>query len=369
VGHWFTAVTGGSNTTDVDQVRAMLSALCYGLVAPNRALQHVFVDAHLGHTEMGAADRGPDPADRDRIRGAVASRDVAVIRAEVFRLLGPGPLDPAVERAVREGVDDILGRGVRLVRARGWDGARHFLDGIQAWIPKVRRRGGTPVLRATLNYFSYLAKSSFYLAYANLWLSLVPWLKEHRGLDPVSEQFLRFWHYQNQPGVAPDGAAVPDVFAGQVLSLHHLSAIFMRDPLLCATAGQFFGTAAHDAVFRHGQAASCDRYWRLVDAILTAAATYRRCRAGGRPDRGRRKKKAALPAGPGPRHEVAERLTRAAAAAGWTCGGCGGRLTFRGPLPTTDGATAALRFHCGPCRSVVVRDATKAELCHAFGVG
>ncbi len=98
--------------------------------------------------------------------------------------------------------------------------------------------------------------------YANAWVGLIPWLREHRGLDTVSERFRRFWHNQNQPieiphGRTPGGISYPthhsalvakgdgnggltcqtlrmrtehigpthlrDAFSGQVLSLHPLS--------------------------------------------------------------------------------------------------------------------------------------------------
>ncbi|MEJ7636878.1 MAG: hypothetical protein WKF75_02530 [Singulisphaera sp.] len=37
---------------------------------------------------------------------------------------------------------------------------------------------------------------------------------------PDGRAVLRFWHMQNQPAERPDGGWTPDVFRGQVLSLH-----------------------------------------------------------------------------------------------------------------------------------------------------
>ena len=38
---------------------------------------------------------------------------------------------------------------------------------------------------------------SFYTCFANAWVALVPWLKEHRDLDQLSDASC--WHNQNQP--------------------------------------------------------------------------------------------------------------------------------------------------------------------------
>ncbi len=78
-----------------------------------------------------------------------------------------------------------------------------------------------------VNLFSYECKVSFFTCYANAWVDLIPWLRKHRGLDKVSERFLRFWHNQNPSTGGADGR---DAFNGQVLALHPLSGFFMKDP-------------------------------------------------------------------------------------------------------------------------------------------
>src|SRR5262249_23571423 len=120
-----------------------------------------------------------------------------------------------------------------------------------------------------------------YTCYANAWVDIIPCLQKDHGLDPVSERFLRLWHHQNQAIEIPHGRTaggiyypthvrydfflagadgqvipkriclptervgpthVPDVFSGQILSLHPLSGFFMKDPALCAVAGAIFAS-------------------------------------------------------------------------------------------------------------------------------
>src|SRR5262249_28247822 len=123
--------------------------------------------------------------------------------------------------------------------------------------------------------FSYECKVSFYRCFANVWVDLIPWLRENRDLDEVSERFLRVWHMQNQPIEQPDGRVIPDVFGGQVLSLHPLSGFFMKDPALCTIAGRFFLSDAYERAMVQGRAEDCAEYWEFVGAILTAAGLYR----------------------------------------------------------------------------------------------
>jgi hypothetical protein len=81
------------------------------------------------------------------------------------------------------------------------------------WLKKLRKRGGQDRTRLFINMFSYECKVSFYLCYACAWLGLIPWLVANQGLDPMTERFLRFWHYQNQPTEdpsAPTGVAIDE---------------------------------------------------------------------------------------------------------------------------------------------------------------
>ncbi|MFM7148765.1 MAG: hypothetical protein ACKO23_02885, partial [Gemmataceae bacterium] len=173
---------------------------------------------------------------------------------------------------LQQDISDILRKGYDHLE-RGSNGLKIFLGKFEVFTEKIRRRGGQPNLRRALDGISYLAKCSFYLCYANCWIDLLPWLRQHQDLGVVSERFHRFWHMQNQPREDGHGGILPDVLRGQVLSLHPLSGFFMKDPALCAIAGRFFGTDAYDRVFHRGEV-DCAEYWHLVDAIVTAGHSY-----------------------------------------------------------------------------------------------
>jgi hypothetical protein len=180
------------------------------------------------------------------------------------------PPDEEVE-VMRQTCEGILRHGVGLVQQDEENGLEQFLGMFDAWCQKHRKKGNQGWLRRFLDLFAYECKISFYRCYANVWIDLIPWLREHRDLDAISERFLRFWHMQNQPSVLPGGLVVPDVFCGQVLSLHPLSGFLMKDPALCEVAGRFFVSDGYE----QGLAEGSTEYWDLVGAILTAAHLYR----------------------------------------------------------------------------------------------
>jgi hypothetical protein len=260
-------------------------------------------------------------------------------------------------------------------------------------------------VRHFLNLFGYECKAAFYTCYANAWVGLIPWLRANRGLDPLSERFLRFWHNQNQPVEAPHGQTpggilypthrgllvaeadgngglvcrslrtrtehigpthVRDVFSGQVLSLHPLSAFFMKDPGLCAIAGRFFTSAAYDLVLGRGQATLCGPYWDLIGAILSAARLYRRalddqCRRRGTRQRPGSAAEAAAVAAVN--QSDAGFLEDFAAARGLRCPGCKGRLGLRKYAPASEGADHFdADFQCPACAAPARHAIQRAEL-------
>src|SRR5262249_35008521 len=160
-------------------------------------------------------------------------------------------------------------------------------------------------------------------------------------LDPVSERFLRFWHMQNQPVELPDGRVLPDVFSGQVLSLHPLSGFFMKDSSLCAIAGRFFGSEAHDRALRGGDGKGCPEYWALIGAILSAAHLYRQALddQGGRRGTRRNSSRPVEAAAVGAVNQSdAGFLEDFAAARGLRCPACDGPLRLRTYVPAAEGA-------------------------------
>jgi hypothetical protein len=376
VHYWWTAMQMIRVHQDADQVKCLLLASCFPVVARRRCQQQVFVDAHLW-PDRSDADGEPalDDDTRARLRRVAASRDRAAVREELFRLLGPSSPDPALDLEVGYVLDGVLTHGVDLIRGKGTNGLREFIDVADQWLAKTLKRGGSPLGRAVAHTFCYVSKCSFFLGYTNTWIGLVPWLKAHRNLDPVSERFMRLWHYQNQPFELSNGALISDAFCGQVLAQHPLSAFFMSDPALCATAGALCSRPDYDQLLRDGTVAGCSDYWNLVDAILTAAAMYRQARAAQPPDRGRRGRK--VPTRPMDPAEVPTSKSTAtvvdlfcSATVKWPCPACGGPL-----IPANDGVgthgddgRVELRFTCQGCATSQVRRVSREGLAEALGV-
>ena len=207
---------------------------------------------------------------------------------------------------------------------------------------------------------SYEIKTSFYLCYANTWVDLVPWLGTHHGLDEMSTRFLRFWHQQEQPVEIPSRTPTPNsgqsdsptavfvmdstvdptmqadpqfeppVFCGQVLSLHPISAILMRNPAFLEIAGQFFASDEFLVVDRRDPTDQCPAYWNLIGAILDASHEYRLTAdqvAASRPaERRRRGGKVIEPVSQPELQSERQILDDYATDHGLRCGGCGGLL-------------------------------------------
>jgi hypothetical protein len=271
IGHWWAVVQAAGLGRDPVQISHLILATSFGLISGGKAVQQVFRDAHLAAGATAPEGQSLPEEVQHRIRAVVLSRDRTRVGEELDETLGRAETPSTDARALRQTFDGLLQVGIELVRDHGNDGLEEFLARFDAWSEKHRKKGGRAWLRRFLNLFGYACKASFYLCYANAWISLIPWLRRHRGLDDVSERLLRFWHMQNQSVEQPDGRASPDVFWGQVLSLHPLSGFFMKDPGLCAAAGRFFSSG------RYGEAAAggLAEYWEVVGAVLTAARLYR----------------------------------------------------------------------------------------------
>jgi hypothetical protein len=309
------AVMKDSNLWDDDdqQVNYIL-AQCYPLVCRSKGMQKIYRDAFLDSGQTDYNPTGLPEEVRQRIKQVVEARDRFQLKQELDQVLGrfepPAKLLPALQEAFRRWV----GYGLCLMKQRGRAGLTEFLTELNTWLKRLRKKGGNPWVRRFIDMFAYEAKASFYVCYASAWIALVPWLKEHRGLDQLSERFLRLWHHQNQaieipPGRTPgelyyptDGQAIgypsldtaaaarqvltwqtayskplfiPDVFSGQVLALHPVSSVFMKDAALCAIAGRFLTSESYDVVMSRGRSANYPLYWDFVGAILTAAHSYR----------------------------------------------------------------------------------------------
>ena len=352
LGHW-AATLRADAAWDLDDEIHYVAAQCYPLVAEAKSLQDVYKDAYLKPKSTNpTADSLPDDA-RKRIRRVVRERDAGLVRAELDHVLGrfepPARLMPLLREAFRRWV----GNGVVELRRAGNDGLEPFLAEVDTWIARYRKKGGNPWVRHFVNLFSYECKVSFFTCYASAWMALIPWLRQHHGLDPVSERFLRFWHHQN---VSTGGAAGRDAFDGQVLALHPLSGFFMKDPALRAVAGRFFGTSAYDRALTQGKASSSKAYWDLVGAILTAAHLYRN--ALDRQERGRGTRAAvslevrAAPAVDGTEDDLAP-LRDFLSGRGVKCPRCRTEFELRSAEPVDAGAAFDAHLACRKCHRAV----------------
>jgi hypothetical protein len=353
ISHRWAAMQSVGLGGDLAQIQNLLLATSFALVSRSNALQKVYRDAYLVADATNPQDRSLSEPVRDQIREVVRSRDAGRTREALDEWLGwrDVPEDQAILSKLT--LDGILQYGVERVRQRGNNGLLEFVGRVDAWFQTRLKKGDQGWLRPFLHRFAYACKVSFYRCYANTWVDLIPWLRRHRGLDLISERFLRFWHMQNQPAEGTDGRVIPDAFRGQVLSLHPLSGFFMMDPALCAIAGQFFGTDAHDRVMVHGQAEACDEYWNLIGAILTAAGLYHQALDEQNQRRGVTLRAVAAPdlaVVPAENRSAAGLLQEFVKHHGLRCSTCGGELTLQKLDPedvTPEGLDAP--FHCRRC--------------------
>ena len=297
---------------DLEQQIHLVLATCYGLVSRNKALQDVYLDAYLSPEASAESTLSLPDDECQRIHEIVQSRDWAQVREELDKTLKRFDLNSRLLPLFQDALREWVGRGVTLFQTQGANGLEAFLAEVDEWLHRYRRKGGQVWVRRFINMFAYECKVSFFTCFANSWISIIPWLLQHEGLDEVSERFLRVWHHQrnlsnfrtDEPrngilyptsgGVqlfAPDhdGKLRPRsiawetdqigpthqraVFNGQVPSLHPLSGFFMKDAAPLAIAGRFFGSKrAYERVFVLGDTQFCGEYWDFVGAILAAAA-------------------------------------------------------------------------------------------------
>jgi hypothetical protein len=303
------------------------------------------------------------------------------------------------EQAFAQWVD----KGVNSLRLLGVDGLESWLQEVDSRLKKYRKRC-PPRVRAFINFFAYQAKTSFYLCYANFWIGLIPWLREHHGLDELSERFLRVWHNQNQPialppgrtasgiyypthgratlltqGSVPAGTArqvtwqtprigvdhVPDVFSGQVLALHPMAWYLFADSALRETTGRFFASSEFETIAAIENAASCSKYWNFIGAVLAAASKYRLARYQFENQRGVR-----VRAGRSVNAVQSDAATldfnvvmdEFATARGWRCH-CGAAYRCLDvALAAEVGGACRVTFECTACSHQASREVTEAEI-------
>ena len=287
-------------------------------------------------------------------------------------------------------MDQWLNAGVERFRSDGSEGLRTWLKEVQRQYKQYRRRSDPPV-QSFLRVFAYEAKVAWYHMYANFWISLLPWLEEHHGLNPASKRFMGIWHNQNQrveihhglrsSGVAatvgreimlPNGAGidhrfggrlmddgtvevVPDVFCGQVLALHPVSWILLARPELCELVGSCIAAPQFDDAMRLRHVDDFPEYWRMVEAILTAAYLYQVAREGNESRRNKRtlgdteNTVANASSAKGPLTEYSH-LRDYVVGVKEKCP-CGGKYEYASTeLPLANGTTVNIPVICSSCR-------------------
>jgi hypothetical protein len=385
--HWWVSMQSIGLNHDLDQQINYVTAAAYALVCRSKSRQDVYRDAFLAPRRVKQATTSLPDEDRERIRDIVRSRDRERVRQELDAVLErfqpPMKVLPALEEAYRRWV----GKGVVLWRRHGPEGLKQYLGELEYWLQKYRKRGGQRSVRHFVNLFAYAAKACFATCFANAWIDIIPWLREHHGLDLVSERFLRFWNFRNEGVEIPHGRTaggiyypthirsdfvvadsggkptsrvitipterigptyLPDVFSGQLLSLHPLSGFLMKDPALCEVAGRLFASERYEELLANGLA----EYWDLVGAILTAANLYRRAADEQNNERGIRRHGGDAVAGVGGADDDASTATlleEFAAAQNLTCPDCKKPVRLVRYHPADDDGRFRLEYACRIC--------------------
>ena len=288
---WWHATEQAGEDRAYDNEVNLVFAECYPLVNTARALQDLYVDAHLHRMadreyvieeEEGIRRVRSDrmyllPEEEcERLRSVADSRDTNRVRAELEGLF-LGPLPPCGEMpAYQEAARAWIGNGIHALRTEGREGLQRYVGTVDEWIRRLRRRGNLDRVRLFLNMFSYQCKVAFYLCYCSAWVGILQRLAQTREPNIIGERFMRLWHHQNR---APDDFGVSqDAFCGQVLALHPLSAVVLTAPEHRAVVGNWIGHPDYEALHASGQVAQCEAYWDLVATILIAAHEYDRSR-------------------------------------------------------------------------------------------
>jgi len=259
-----------------NEVNLVLSTL-FPMVARDKGTQKVVRDASpRRHFWESAADRySLESAEAQRLRAVARTRDVSVIGQEIRQAL-VGDLPPAHEKQkFNEAYRQWMDNAADVLRRDGRERMEAFLKTeLMPWLRKYRRRSdqkaGSGRARQFINMVAYEARAAFNTCFANAWVSLVPWLRKHRNLQPASERLLELMHNQNPRDNERD------VFFGQILSLHPSSIWLFETPDHRAVLGRYLASVAN---YEAGIAIDNVRnpaYWEFVGSTLIAFNEYRR---------------------------------------------------------------------------------------------
>ena len=365
---WWHVVSQAGKDREPENEMTLVLAECYPLISTAKTLQDVYVDAHLHR----AADREYSFVEEDQVRQRRAertyslpeedtarlrviahSRNADQIRSELERLFR-GPLPPPREMpAFDNAAQAWIGNGIVALRREGREGLQRYTHTIDEWIRKLRRRSGIDRVRMFVNMFSYECKAAFYFCYGNAWVGILQSLKQAGKLDLLGERFMRLWHHQNRP--ADDAEVHRDVFCGQILALHPLSAIVLTSPEHLEVIGRCIGLPDYQGLVASGKIVECQEYWDFVATILIAAHEYDRSRRRWEDQREH------------PTHTSSNEVARQArddatdsvrilfedyaAARGRLCAECSGELRYvrQEPSGTAESPMATVTFRCQCC--------------------
>ena len=153
---WWNAVEAAGEARLQDNEVSLVLAECYPLINTARAVQDVYVDAHLHRTadreyvieeEEGVRRARSDrtyvlPEEEcERLREVAHTRDTNQVRAELESLF-LGELPPRREMpAYQEAARAWIGNGIRALRTEGREGLRRYTGTVDEWIRRLRRRG------------------------------------------------------------------------------------------------------------------------------------------------------------------------------------------------------------------------------------
>jgi hypothetical protein len=280
--------------------------------------------------------------------------------------------------------------GKELAYRYGRIGVERWLDVVTAELRKYQGRSAAKLKRGTggrvrrfASMFALECASRFHVCLANAWVELIPWLRAHEGLDPLSERFMWQMHAVTV-GVGGGGDRGP--LCGYPLALHPAGRFLLGRPEYLEKVVRWLEDPAFEAACEGGAAAASPTYQECCTAFLCAAREYDRCRrydeGEGRPQRNERavaagrREPGLAPDGQGrgagagrDRHEAADEVLdrdthervreifdELAGEADVRCqGGCGRRPVFD-RLARASATEAEATFSCGPCgRSTVAR--------------
>jgi hypothetical protein len=333
-------------------VQSLALAELYGLVSKSKGMQDIFADAIPAAVDMkmltGVKDIPESELQGTGSNGGALS--IEALNKDVLRVLSqPLPTGPEND-LLSTWFNTWINGACEAYRHGGRKVLRKYLEEIiLPWFQRYRQMGNSPRLKMFINLVAFNAKHDFYTAYANVWSSLIPWLRKNQGIDDRCRNLLNRWHYQLR------GDPHDDALLGIPLAMHPVSTIIMKCPIHRRHIGEYLERISNEAGVAP-TVADYEAYRALLISIRLAAHKYVFVRDAAK-ERPRSNQKAKT------RHGIeiarddadvseATLFDRFAAEEGLTCRGCGkaGMLRFQ-EIAEVDSrqARASVRYRCTEC--------------------